>query len=97
MIFFLVRKYVRYRYGVKKKNLIVQSLFFIGAGEKNTRSRSKTDQLRNTARNTDYNFGINSFNIPVGTTVLVLYKYTIWLRAALRAAGPVRLLAGLFF
>ena len=35
-----------------KKNAIVESLFFIeagtGAGEKNTRSRSKTDRLRNT-------------------------------------------------
>ena len=33
-----------------KKNLIVQSILFIGvgAGEKNTRSRSKTDRLRKT-------------------------------------------------
>ena len=35
-----------------KKNVMVESLLFIGAGagagEKNTRSRSKTDRLRNT-------------------------------------------------
>ena len=38
--------------------LMVESLFFtgagtgVGAGEKNTRSRSKTDRLRNTAYST---------------------------------------------
>ena len=40
---------------LKKKFLIVQSLLFIGAGtgagEKNTRSGSKIDRLRNTVQN----------------------------------------------